>query len=50
MVHDLLAEGRRLVEEVERLVCAFYDLLDELTEKVVAYAVARAGASAHAEE
>ena len=50
MVHDLLAGGRRLVEEVERLVCALYDLSDELTEKVVAHAVARAGTSAHAEK
>ena len=42
-VADLLAEGRRLVEEVERLVCALYDVPDELTEDVVAHALARAG-------
>ncbi len=43
LVGDLLAEGRRLVEEVERLVCALYELPDELTDEVVAHAVARAG-------
>jgi hypothetical protein len=39
----LLAEGRRLVQEVERLVCALYGVPDELTEAVVEHAVARAG-------
>lgn len=42
LVGGLLAEGRRLVEEVERLVCALYELPDELTEEVVTRAVARA--------
>ncbi len=42
MVQELLAEGRRLVEEVERLVCALYEVPDELTEGVVAHAVDRA--------
>lgn len=41
-VVDLLADGRRLVEEVERLVCALYDVPDELTEAVIAHAVSRA--------
>jgi len=41
----LLGEGRRLVEEIERLVCALYDLPAELTDAVVAHAVARAGSS-----
>lgn len=44
-VRDLLAEGRRLVEEVERLVCALYDVPPDLTEEVVAHAVARAARS-----
>ena len=43
LVEDLLAEGRRLVEEVERLVCALYDVPDELADEVVAHAIARAG-------
>lgn len=42
LVEELLAEGRRLVEEVERLVCAIYGLPDLLTDEVVAHAVARA--------
>jgi len=42
VVGALLAEGRRLVEEVERLVCALYEVSDELTEEVVAHAVRRA--------
>ena len=41
----LLAEGRRLAEEVERLVCRLYDVPDELAEAVVAHAVERAGRS-----
>jgi hypothetical protein len=45
VVEELLAEGRRLVEEVERLVCALYDVPDGLTDEVVAHAVARAGSS-----
>ena len=45
LVEDLLAEGRKLVERVERLVCALHDLPDELTEEVVAHAVARAAGS-----
>ncbi|MBA2461028.1 MAG: SAM-dependent DNA methyltransferase [Actinobacteria bacterium] len=44
-VRTLLAEGRRLVEEIERLVCALYGVSDELTDEVVAHAVARAGVS-----
>ncbi len=44
-VQALLAEGRRLVEEVERLVCALYEVPDDLTEEVVAHAVRRAGSS-----
>ncbi len=43
LVVRLLAEGRRLVEEVERLVCALYEVPDELTEAVIEHAVARAG-------
>ena len=42
-VSRLLAEGRALVEEVERLVCALYDVSDDLTEQVVAHAVRRSG-------
>src|SRR5204863_2445403 len=34
-VNELLREGRRLVEEVERLVCALYAVPDDLTEEVV---------------
>ncbi|MCC6223311.1 MAG: N-6 DNA methylase [Thermoleophilia bacterium] len=41
-VRTLLDEGRRLVEEVERLVCALYGLPDALTEEVVQHAVRRA--------
>jgi len=41
-VSELLAEGREKVERVERLVCALYDLPDELTEAVVQHAVERA--------
>lgn len=42
LVQGLLKEGRRLVEEVERLVCALYELPEDLTEEVVAHAVRRA--------
>jgi hypothetical protein len=45
-VQALLDEGRRLVEEVERLVCALYEVPDDLTEEVVAHAVRRALATA----
>lgn len=38
-----LDEGRRLVEAIERLVCALYGLPDPLTELVVASAVTRSG-------
>jgi hypothetical protein len=40
-VSEFLAEGRNLVERVERLVCALYDVPDDLTEQVVAHAVRR---------
>ncbi|MGH3093283.1 MAG: hypothetical protein ACRDOG_13285, partial [Gaiellaceae bacterium] len=43
VVGGLLADGRRLVEDVERLVCALYEVPDELTDEVVAHAVRRAG-------
>ena len=49
-VRTLLADGRRLVEEIEWLVCALYGVPDELTDEVVAYAVARAGVSTPAED
>ena len=42
-VRELLTEGRRLVEEVERLVCGLYGLSAELTERVVEHAIRRAG-------
>ncbi len=42
LVSALLAEGRRLVEEVEWLVCGLYGLPDELTNEVVRHAVERA--------
>lgn len=42
---SLLAEGRRLVEEVERIVCGLFALPDELTDAVIAHAVARAGSA-----
>jgi hypothetical protein len=41
-VQSLLDEGRELVEQVERLVCALYDVSDELTEAVIDHAVHRA--------
>jgi hypothetical protein len=40
-VRRLLEEGRELVEQVERLACAVYDVPDDLTEQVVAHAVRR---------
>jgi hypothetical protein len=43
LVEGLLREGRELVERVERLVCAVYDVPDDLTEAVVEHAVRRAG-------
>jgi len=43
-VSALLADGRRLVEQVERLVCGLYDLPAELTDAVVEHAVKRARA------
>jgi hypothetical protein len=46
LVTGLLSEGRRLVEEVERLVCALYDVPADLTDEVVAHAVGRAKRSA----
>jgi hypothetical protein len=41
LVERLLRDGRELVERVERLVCAIYDVPDDLTEQVVAHAVRR---------
>jgi hypothetical protein len=41
LVAELLAEGRKLVEEVERLVCALYELPEDLTDEVVEHAVRR---------
>jgi hypothetical protein len=49
-VGALLAEGRDLVERVERLVCALYGVPDELADEVVAHAVARAAASQPGDE
>ncbi len=46
----LLREGRKLVEEVERLVCALYEVPAELTEAVVEHAVARAARGLPAED
>jgi hypothetical protein len=43
LVTSLLAQGRDLVERIERLVCAVYDVPDDLTEQVVEHAVRRAG-------
>jgi N-6 DNA Methylase/Eco57I restriction-modification methylase len=42
LIQALLDEGRRLVEDVERLVCELYELSDDLTDEVVAHAVRRA--------
>jgi hypothetical protein len=44
-VAGLLAEGRELVEQVERLVCGLYEVPEELTDEVVEHAVRRAGSS-----
>jgi hypothetical protein len=41
-VTKLLVEGRDLVERVERLVCALYEVPDELIELVIAHSDARA--------
>jgi hypothetical protein len=46
LVRRLLRDGRRLVEQVERLVCELYGLPADLTDEVVAHAVARAARSA----
>lgn len=43
-VTTLLAEGRRLVEQVERLVCDLYAVPADLTDAVVEHAVERARA------
>jgi len=48
-VSHLLADGRRQVERVERLVCALYGLPDELTDAVVEHAVERARRSTPAD-
>jgi hypothetical protein len=42
VVESLLAEGRELVEQVERLVCALYDVPDDLGERIVEHADSRA--------
>ncbi len=49
IVYGLLADGRRLVEHIERLVCALYDVPDELADEIIAHAVARAGVSTPAD-
>ncbi len=49
-VRGLLAHGRELVECVERLVCALYDVPDDLTEAVVEHAVARAQSTRPADD
>lgn len=41
LVQGLLDDGRDLVERVERLACAIYDVPDDLTEQIVAHAVRR---------
>jgi hypothetical protein len=43
VVQALLDEGRELVERVERLVCALYDVSDDLTQQVVDHAIRRSG-------
>jgi len=48
-IAGLLAEGRELVERVERLVCALYDVPDELTDEVVAHAAERAASGTPSE-
>lgn len=50
MVAELLADGRLLVEAVERLVCALYDVPVELEDDVVQHALARASSGADDEE
>jgi hypothetical protein len=50
LIRQLLAEGRGLVEEVERLVCALYDVPAELTEEIVEHAVRRAGSESPQDE
>lgn len=45
LVKELLAEGRDLVERIERLVCALYGLSQELADAVVEHAVSRASAT-----
>jgi hypothetical protein len=50
LVVDLLTTGRRLVEKVERLVCALYDVPDDLTEAVVEHAVTRASKASRGTE
>lgn len=51
-VFALLNEGRRLVERIERLVCALYEVPDDLTQAVIDHAITRAarGAPQDAEE
>ena len=49
-IDQLLGDGRRLVELVERLVCALYHVPDELTELVVETAVVRSGSVAQNEQ
>lgn len=41
-IETLRAEGRRVVEQVERLVCGLYEVPDDLTDEVIAHAVRRA--------
>lgn len=48
-VAALISAGRILVEIAERLVCALYGVPSDLTDEVVAHAVARASASPAAE-
>jgi hypothetical protein len=42
LVQTPLVEGGDLVEQVERLVCAIYDVPDDLADQIVAHAVRRA--------
>jgi hypothetical protein len=49
-VQILLQQGRELVERIERLVCALFDVPDELADEVVEHAVTRAAAGAPMEE
>lgn len=48
-IDQLLAEGRELVEQVERLVCTLYDVPDDLAEEVVQHALQRAAAKTPSE-